>query len=746
MRKLALARWIRRIGLVLVAALVSLIALTPPPAAAAPTNPQEATLTDDQKIEILTQWTIKRYQQSLAGFCWKGGYDRGGGTGIDSCPDGFEKNGLLCYPLCRPGFVGNGPVCWQTCQPGWIDDGAFCRFNGKMESKPKPHTEYGRGVGYGYDEAKCNRENGQGCEKSGDYWYPKCRAGWHAFGCCICTPDCEPGWVDDGAFCRFGGSVPKQSYGRGAGTAMTCAPGKVNEGGLCYTPCQPGYTGSTKSCLRDCPPSQKETCGPLACAIDHDTCTDVVAQQISTSVNVLVNAAKFFAGGSLASGSNKLHVALAKGIDQAALQIGKNIVQSIAFTIAKKLAVVALELGKFVRGEIVDLVVDQASTRMASTVLAKGAPDADVREFMMKLDPTGIAQVVQAFDKPPCMNQFEQPPMFAHVYDQVVGAAYAGNREHIDVLVDRGARADFKYWGASVNTDSANLTPGLRFGGTAGMVFNPTRSHVDVWGRGEDGALNLYSVAGSWQLTPGVAGARVAVQSDMAVVYEPQRKDSAVFFRGEDGYVHYVYRNGASWAHDAVSFRAIQVNGSIAAVFDPIANHSTVVFRGTDNRIHRYFVSGGAWQHEKVGATNESNGSVTAAWEPTQRVLWVAHRNVDDTIETAFQNPYVTGGWDGGPRDFLSTKVTGDIQMVFPPGSAKMEVVFKGEDGVLHHWGFRGGKWVHTGVGSYGGAVQGHIVAAWSPKKQGLEVVFVGKDKQGHYDFLKDTTWSHETF
>ncbi len=34
---------------------------------------------------------------------------------IDSCNNGLEKSGLLCYDKCeREGFVGVGPVCWET--------------------------------------------------------------------------------------------------------------------------------------------------------------------------------------------------------------------------------------------------------------------------------------------------------------------------------------------------------------------------------------------------------------------------------------------------------------------------------------------------------------------------------------------------------------------------------------------------------------------------------------------------------
>jgi hypothetical protein len=51
---------------------------------------------------------------------------------------------------------------------------------------------------------------------------------------------CPDGWVDEGALCRKEGSIEtiaKQSYGRGAGSLLTCGPSKVEDASLCYPPC-----------------------------------------------------------------------------------------------------------------------------------------------------------------------------------------------------------------------------------------------------------------------------------------------------------------------------------------------------------------------------------------------------------------------------------------------------------------------------------------------------------------------------
>ena len=166
--------------------------------------------------------------------CWKNAYGRGVGEVITSCPADREKNGALCYPWCKAGFYGVGPVCWQDCPSGFRNDGAFC-------AKP---DAYGRGVGYPlWDEDKCRRDNPElGCEKWGLIWYPKCRAHFHNVACCICSPDCPSDMTDIGVSCA------KQSYGRGAGEVLQCAPNLEMSGLLCYPHCKEGYAGNGPVC------------------------------------------------------------------------------------------------------------------------------------------------------------------------------------------------------------------------------------------------------------------------------------------------------------------------------------------------------------------------------------------------------------------------------------------------------------------------------------------------------------------
>jgi len=144
-----------------------------------------------------------------------------------TCPAGMENSVGLCYPTCRSGFYGVMTQCIQNCPDGFRNDGYFC-------FKPSP---YGRGSGYFiWDEWKCNRDNsGTGCEKWGAMWYPRCRSGFYAFGCCICSPKCPSGYTDIGVSCA------KQVYSRGIGKIPSCASDQDTIAGLCYKKRGPNF-------------------------------------------------------------------------------------------------------------------------------------------------------------------------------------------------------------------------------------------------------------------------------------------------------------------------------------------------------------------------------------------------------------------------------------------------------------------------------------------------------------------------
>ncbi|HVJ94850.1 MAG TPA: hypothetical protein VM580_33935 [Labilithrix sp.] len=99
---------------------------------------------------------------------------------------------------------------------------------------------------------------------------------------------CPAGYIDDGAFCRRDAHIfAKNTYGRGAGSPMSCAPGLEEDAGLCYAPCPIGFDGVGPVCWKsDCPPELPLLCG-AGCAKDVATCVKATANQTLKSVQFI---------------------------------------------------------------------------------------------------------------------------------------------------------------------------------------------------------------------------------------------------------------------------------------------------------------------------------------------------------------------------------------------------------------------------------------------------------------------------
>ena len=205
-------------------------------------------------------------QSTNADICWKHTYGRGGGILPGSCEGGNKDNASSCYPKCRDGYKGVSFVCWQQCPEGFRDDGAFC-------FKPKP---YGRGVGYVlWKKTKCENENRDlGCEKCLLLYYPKCKSGFHAVGCNICSPDCPPGMKDIGISCA------KDSYTRK--TIIPNCGDKEYNAGLCYKRCEDSHSGVGPVCWSRCPPEMPVDCGAVCGKTAGDCADAIIAQVIDT--------------------------------------------------------------------------------------------------------------------------------------------------------------------------------------------------------------------------------------------------------------------------------------------------------------------------------------------------------------------------------------------------------------------------------------------------------------------------------
>eukprot|EP00937_MAST-01D_sp_MAST-1D-sp2_P007684 g7684.t1 len=281
--------------------------------------------------------------------------------------------GVLCYDKCPAGTKRFGYDCHSVCPGGWDDQGLFCR-----------KSEYGRTAGYAvWDAHKCAdhplaKEAG-GCEWWGWMMYPKCKKGYHAFGCCLCRPDkidcpaenlnwgvdlscakkvhignpqlgiCKAGhemygglcyekckkadgvqWHNFGCcLCRppvptckdddldpwFDLSCAKRIY-IGSPQIGECEDGQEMDAGLCYEKCDAGYRGTGPVCWGKAPGSWVE-CG-MGAAVDDTTCGLQTADQV---VSVLQTIGFIASLGTTGAGVNQ-GIAGAKKASWSAMKAG----------------------------------------------------------------------------------------------------------------------------------------------------------------------------------------------------------------------------------------------------------------------------------------------------------------------------------------------------------------------------------------------------------------------------------------
>lgn len=750
--------------------------------------PPENQLTTAQKFEILTDWTIAEWQAASAPFCWRHSYSRGVGQVQGLCPAGHDKQNNLCYPACKPGFKPDGPVCWQICPPGYADDGLTCHRHAVVLPKP---PAYGRGAGYASPD-QCGKDNPQGCEKDGLLHYPKCNPGFHAFGCCVCTPDCPAGYTDDGATCSRAPHIfGKESYGRGAGILLTpgsCGPNAELEGGLCYPTCSADYQEHGTVCWQKCPPGQPSACG-AGCAADVETCSEYTANMVQKPVEFFIELVKVPLGGSWNSGAKAIHNALLKGGVALAKTVAINTAKSLGKALLgsiKRTAKVAVKIGA---RELVDAVLERSAEKYVTASMAKAQVYKDVWDVVMAVDPTGTTTVVDAFLQPACRYP-TQPPRFAHLRDTVLAGAHGGQRGSIEALVDRGKHYGFTFLaGGSWHVDASTFR-GTTLGGSAGMAFNPKHNHVDVFTRDADGTLHYYSVpSGAWVEVLPVPPLKVGFGSPLATVnLGGNWPESEVWFKAEDGQLSNVIKQpGGQWL-DARPWQPkvppVADTNALAAV--AVAGLAEAYWYGTDDKIHRMFVSQGAWAHELVcgpvvntpGATDCLGGlddpgpmfpnakfsqesartdAIAAVHEPGRGVtVFVAEQG---KLTSMTRTP---GGWralEGSyPYNHFPDKhadAVGDVAAVVSPLTGRAEVFYRGEDGDLYNVSFRdlnnqpGVAWTHRTPSATLGVpkirIAGRIAAAWSPSLQGVEVLVVSEDSLLHYYLVKDGVWTHRT-
>lgn len=93
---------------------------------------------------------------------------------------------LLLVCLTYSLNLNNHDAC-QPCPTGWSDLGAYC----KLPEYARKDYIWQRGDPFNSSGMKkrCEDDHGAGnCEMWNISYYPKCKPGYYAYGCCICRP------------------------------------------------------------------------------------------------------------------------------------------------------------------------------------------------------------------------------------------------------------------------------------------------------------------------------------------------------------------------------------------------------------------------------------------------------------------------------------------------------------------------------------------------------------------------------
>ena len=109
-------------------------------------------------------------------------------------------------------------------------------------------------------------------------YYPKCKPGYNAFGCCICrppTPNCKALGYNGGLDLSCARYIKV-----GSPYIAECGANLQNNAGLCYKLCKTGYYGVGPVCWANAPKGWVG-CG-MGAASSSKACRDAILGQISS--------------------------------------------------------------------------------------------------------------------------------------------------------------------------------------------------------------------------------------------------------------------------------------------------------------------------------------------------------------------------------------------------------------------------------------------------------------------------------
>jgi hypothetical protein len=206
--------------------------------------------------------------------CWVNAYSRGEGKPLKQCEaDEFKvairqpKGDTLCEKYCPQGWTRQlFKLCMKSCPPGYP--------NSPNDLVCTKTNSYGRGIGYfPMNWETCEQDNPQGCELNGLLIYPRCAAGYHNVGCCVCSRDCPDGYRDLGPACL------KPSFKLTYRKFFQCDQEIVEQ--KCLPSCKEGFRSHRTLCLAECPEGMT-LCGVIC--LRNQNCTKEIWEQTNLAV------------------------------------------------------------------------------------------------------------------------------------------------------------------------------------------------------------------------------------------------------------------------------------------------------------------------------------------------------------------------------------------------------------------------------------------------------------------------------
>ena len=247
---------------------------------------------------------------------------------------------------------------------------------------------------------KCEKDHGKGgCEKNGLIVYPKCKAGYSNFGCCLCRPP-KPRCSDYNLNSGIDLSCAKKIK-IGDPVSGDCPSGKEKNVGLCYPACRSGYYGVGPVCWGNAP-NGWVGCG-MGAAKDSKTCATVIFNQVSSVGTIALNIATL---GSSGAATTAVKTATTAGklskMKQMFTEL-KTVYEANKKTIdTVKNGVKILSKAKTAYEGLKGVMDTAKDDEATAEDIARNAA-----ELASALDPTGIAGAVAAYTYPKCSKYFK---------------------------------------------------------------------------------------------------------------------------------------------------------------------------------------------------------------------------------------------------------------------------------------------------------------------------------------------------